>query len=657
MTFLADIFKENMVLQREKLLPVWGHATPGAVVKVDIQGKSAETHASEDGSWRVELEPLETSVRERLRVIVAPPSSNAGIQSLEAVGEGRSADAECEVIIINNVAVGEVWIAGGQSNMEFWMRYEKHRGREGGNCPNLELRFYDVPKVCYDNQLGEFDYSRMGFWRLATEEELDYFSAVGYYFGKEINEYFDCPVGIIGCNWGGTVSAAWMSAETVEKVSPAWMEWFHSVPEYQDMEAYLAAQHGKPVNDHGNPFGDLFLETVMPVTMEYKDAGRFLLHLPEPTASIYEDYEHHPQPQSIPGSLFEHMVRPLAPFAVRGVLWYQGEGDDEFGLAGEYGRMLTGLIGDWRDLWHDETLPFLIVQLPGFSRWLIDISRNNFMEIRRRQQQVCDSVPHTWLCSASDAGAEYDAHPKDKEPIGHRLALLAENHVYGEYLLSDAPRLAEAKMEGKRIILTFKNVGDGLFIYKGSLEALVITSCQESSTNAVGDDNREGIIRNGHNREAAEEKDSGGYENNQAIAKKKPEDAQIAYTAMAKNDQLILTLSEPVDGPIRIAFARTSWYKVNLYNSAGIPAIPFEVTVGAEYQYFSNKSCEYFPCHPGADPEDFNCLFCYCPLYALGDACGGDFTRTAAGVKDCSNCLFPHRRENYAGIMRALGEA
>ncbi len=632
MITLADIFKDNMVLQREKPLPVWGTAATGARVRVEIQGKTAETCAGEDGSWKVVLEPLAASVRETLSIVV---NSYVG-EDTRAVcegakytgygthyigcdtqntgdGEGVRCDEEIkETLCIENVAVGEVWLAGGQSNMEFWMRYEKHRKREGENCPDPLLRFYDVPKVCYDNQLSEFDYSRMGFWRSATEEDLDYFSAVGYYFQKEISGYFDCPVGIIGCNWGGTISAAWMNPETVKKVSEPWVDWFHSVPGYQDMDAYLTAQHGKPVNDHGNPFADLFLETVLPTTLEYREAGKFLLHLPEPTASIYDDYEHHPQPQSIPGSLYEHMVKPLAPFAVRGVLWYQGEGDDEFGLAGEYQKMLTGLIGDWRELWNDETLPFLIVQIPGFARWLIDISRNNFMEIRRCQERVCDTVPYTWLASVSDAGAEFDAHPKDKEPVGHRLALLALNHVYGEYLLSDAPRLVGAKREGERIVLTFKNVGDGLIIYRGGLEALTITDKKDST---------------------------------------------IQFTATAKNDQLILTLSESVKGSVKISFAQTSWYKVNLYNSAGIPAVPFEVTVGNEYEYFSHKNCEYFPCHPDADPYDFNCLFCYCPLYALGDACGGNFTRTQAGVKDCSRCLYPHKRANYVDIIKALSKS
>ncbi len=600
---LTNLFQDDMIIQRGKPISVSGSAEPGALVCVEIQGRSAESAADGKGQWCVTLPPLDASDSETLNVT----SGN-------------------ECLILHNVAVGEIWIAGGQSNMEFWMRYEEHRKEEGQICPNPRLRFYDVPKVCYEGQLTEFDYSRMGIWRMATDEDLDYFSATAYYFQKELAAALDIPVGIIGCNWGGTISAAWMNPETVERVGQPWIDWFRQVEAYQDMKAYLAAQHGKPVNDHGNPFGDLFLETVLPRTLSEEEAREFLFHLPDDTAEIFDDYMNHSQPQSIPGSLYEYMVKTVAPFPVRGVLWYQGEGDDEFGIPEHYQAMLTALIGDWRELWNDETMPFLIVQIPGCLKWLLDPPGNNLMEIRRCQERVCDTVPDTWLCSGSDAGAETDAHPKDKTGLGHYLTLLARSHIYGEAILGDAPRAVDIKTDFRtdpdkekkirQLIIPFVNTGDGLSIKGDHLNALSISA----------------------------------------------EGKNCPFEASVEGDRLILTINEPeemsLDSPVTltVSFAQTSWYDVNLYNSAGIPAIPFEFFVGREYSFYSNKKCKYFPCHPGADSGNFNCLFCYCPLYMLGDKCGGDFVYNKKGIKDCTGCLYPHRRDSYDDITARYGE-
>ncbi len=551
---LSPLFQDSMVLQREKPVPVRGTADPGTEISVEIQGKAAQGTADAQGNWCVTLPPLTASDKETLTI------------TSQADTEGNASPEEAgakEVLRLRNVAIGEVWIAGGQSNMEFWMRYEQHRSEEGKSCPHPDLRFYDVPKVCYDGQLEEFDYSRMGVWRTATDEDLDYFSATAYYFQKELEADLGVPVGIIGCNWGGTIAAAWMDPETFERIGGPWLDWFAQVPDYQDMDSYIAAQHGKPVNDHGNPFGDYFLESVLPRTLDTREAFRFFGTLPPDTAAIFEDYMNHPQPQSVPGSLWEHMVKAVAPFPVRGVLWYQGEGDDEFGLPEHYAVMLTELIGDWRALWQDEAMPFLIVQIPGFSSWLLDPPGNNLMEIRRCQEAVCDTVPDTWLCSAGDAGAETDAHPKDKTAIGHRLALLARNHIYGENILSDAPRAIGAEIETAagsaaaetprenipgddaekkqfRIIVNFSNAGDGLHIEGERLNALEISG--------------------------------GGID--------------YDFDAATKGDRLILTLRDYFDeadpgsagtaGALTVSFAQTSWYSINLYNSAGIPALPFQ---------------------------------------------------------------------------------
>ena len=131
-----------------------------------------------------------------------------------------------------------------------------------------------------------------------------------------------------------------------------------------------------------------------------------------------------------------NMVKKTAPFTARGVLWYQGESDDVPGLQSLYKDMLTGLIGDWRDIWKDAKLPFYVVQLPGYDSWMMQSSLTS--AIRRCQEEVADSVEDVYLCSISDVGVEKDIHPKDKKTVGHRLLCWQESNTYGEELLADA---------------------------------------------------------------------------------------------------------------------------------------------------------------------------------------------------------------------------
>lgn len=515
---LANLFTNGMILQREKDVKIWGKAAAGAEVLVSIQGISAKGITAENGLWQVTLPPLH--------------ASNAETMVVE--GDGGK-------ITVENVAVGEVWIAGGQSNMEFPLRYEKHRDEELGT-QNPNLRFFDVPKQFYPQQAQDFGYDQVGFWREANEENLPYFSAVGYYFQKELAATLSVPVGIIGCNWGGTQSCAWMKEETVRRVGPGWIENWEKATAGIDMAKFWAAQRLNPQNDQGNPCTDPLSTFIMPSTPTVEEFMGFIQAMmaaagvpaqSESAAEGVASYQVGAEPKNMPGALFENMVLKTAPYTVRGVLWYQGESDDVEGLQGLYGDMFEGLVADWRAAWQEPELPFFEVQLPGFRQWSVMVHNLDYPTIRRGQEEAAKRVNNVYMASISDVGEEMDIHPKDKKTVGHRLAGMARHYVYGEDLLCEAPRPQNVEREGNVITVTFQYAGAGLKLAGDTVAALEVS-------------------QNG---------------------------SEVEYEGKVEQDKLVITLKADVQGSVELRFAQGTWYRVNLYNSVDIPAIPFTAAV------------------------------------------------------------------------------
>ena len=504
---LARIFQTGMVLQRDKQVPVWGMAEPGAQVTVSIQNQKAEATADGEGRWMARLNPLEASESEQMQVA-----------------------SGTEEVSLSDIAVGEVWVAGGQSNMEFPMRYEKHLSQIKEGCRNGRIRFYDVPEVAFDGQMDCFDYSQVGIWRKADPESIEYFSAVGYYFERELEKDLHVPVAIIGCNWGGSVSPSWMNPETVKRVGTEWMDEYEAFASKIDWEDYWQRQRTGIQNDRGDVFNP-FYECVLPRTPSREEMDSFFQSMAK-AGNLPDMREGEMEAFHIPGALYEHMVKEIAPFGIRGFLWYQGESDDEKQRAHLYQPMLTGLIADWRALWEDDRLPFLIVQLPGFRSWLESVN-HDYGLIRKAQEQVAGQVPETRLCSIGDVGEEFDIHPKNKLPVGERLALLARGHVYGEDILCDAPVAYAAQKEGNKIKIRFRNAKGGLSLEGDTVNALKVRS-------------------------------QGSF---------------LDYKERIDGDTLILELEEEAPSGTAVELAKGDFYLVNLYNKAHIPAVPFSITL------------------------------------------------------------------------------
>ena len=526
---LAPLFADSMVLQRELPVTVWGAAGPGTRVDVRIQAQAASCVADERGCWRCVLAPLSASDAETLTV---------------TAGDDH--------ITLSDVAIGEVFIAGGQSNMEFWMRYDKEVEDYRPTCANPRIRFYDQPKCSYPRQTEDFDYTKVGIWRKATPEDLDYFSAVGYYFARGLEMILDIPVGIVGCNYGGTTSATWMTPEHARAVQPELAAAFDAKLQGLPYEELLA--HGRvnaAKNDKGHAVWPAWNEFFLPRTPTMDEVDAFMaaeaqetsgpadvggLELGASPDATAADTDIHPgmmtPTKEAPGALFTYMVLPIAGFATRGVLWYQGESDDEIdGAQWRHEEALRTVIADWRDAWQRPDLPFLVVQLPGFGDWM-GMGPNDYVTIRACQQKVADEDEHVWLCSASDMGDKHDIHPKEKKPIGERLALLAMRHLLGMPIPADAPRCVGAERKGSFVILRFEHAESGMVIAGAECNAL-------------------GVLCDG-----------------------KP----LPFRAAARGNELIVMLEGTQPDPIEVRFARTNWFRTNLYNGAEIPALPFAVS-------------------------------------------------------------------------------
>jgi len=502
------IFGNNMVIQRQKKFNIWGTGLSGKSITGRIKGKKNEVVGGiidKNGNWMLVFPPLEAE------------------RNLElTITDGN------ETLTYGNICIGEVWVAGGQSNMEYFLQYDAEKESVLDEKMNTDIRFFDYPEVSYEGQLEEHDYSRFGIWRTCTKEDLPYFSAVGYYFAENLQKMLDIPIGIVGCNWGGTPACAWMDPDYLkDNEGKAWLESYEEAVSDLNVEEYKSNFHANPMNDHSNPLQDEMMskmfypglsreEQLGLIQMMSGDQGKMLLPQPGPY------YERRP------GGLYEVMLKKVAHYSARGVIWYQGESDDE--KPEIYGTVFSKMIECWRDLWRDK-LPFLFVQLAPFDQWLI-ASGKQFPELRKQQELVSKTVPDTWMISSSDAGMEWDIHPKHKKPIGTRLALLARGHIYGENILCNPPEFLNAKRVPEGIRIDFQNA-DGLHVKGKQVNALSIVSVDGTELTPMG--------------------------------------------VSIFEDALLIKGEFPEK--VYVYFAKTGYYEINLYNKNDNPMKPFEVIV------------------------------------------------------------------------------
>lgn len=489
------IFQNGCVIQRGKKVPVWGEALTGRQITLRFAGQTKTTLAV-NGRWYIELDPL---------------------------GAARdltmTADDGIETIKLLHVSVGDVWLAAGQSNMELWMHYDKEfAGLHEQELKKLDIHFYDCAKVSYSEEYADWDFSKYEIWRGSEKEDIEYYSAVGFWFARYIQSELDIPVGIIGCNYGGSNACCWMDKETVQKHGGSWLEDYEEAVKGLDVEKYIQEFRKNPFNAvHAEPFSKI---NEMLINADDQEAiGNYFQNVTIPPMGPLDAWR--------PCGLYETMLNQIIPYSVKGVLWYQGESDDVH--AELYGSILQDLIALWRKKWGEE-LPFLIVQLAPFENMQGGMSGAKYPIIRAAQETIAKTVHNTWLVSTSDCGEQFDIHPKRKRKAGERLAMQAMHYIYHKDILSDAPECTDCYACDKRIILKFSNSGEGLSLKDGKMDWIEV------------------------------------------IQEKKP---LFFSPDKIEKDQVVLNVPDLKPGQkFTVRIAQTAYYCVSLYNSAGIPAVP-----------------------------------------------------------------------------------
>ncbi len=378
---LPSVIGDHMVLQRDLPIRIWGKADRNEPVTVRFQGSSARALPDSLGRWQVSL----------------PPVSAGGPYTLEIQGQNR--------IVFNDVLVGDVWLASGQSNMEFPVRNAIHAEEELAAAKHPRIRLFHVSKAAADYPKEDVAAKP---WTLCNSESVSGFSAVAYFFARDLQKTQDIPIGLIEADWGGTPVESWTS-----------------------LRALASDASLMPV----------FAARAQVVEQE---AATRMIQSQEP-----EPKKFHPDFAAwAPGALFNAMIAPLVPFRIKGALWYQGESNAGADRVGTYRQQFEAMIRDWRERWAEGDFPFYFVQLANFK------TGAKWPELREAQRQTLE-LANTGMALAIDIGTPDDIHPKNKQEVGRRLALIARSRLYGEPVEESGPVFRQAIPESGALRLMF----------------------------------------------------------------------------------------------------------------------------------------------------------------------------------------------------------
>jgi len=402
---LSPLFADHMVLQRDIRVPVWGRGEPGEKVTVDFGGQRAGTTVNPAGKWRIDLGPFAAATR-----------------PAELVVAGRNR------LVVRDVVVGEVWLCSGQSNMAFTVGEAQNARAEIGSARHPLIRQFAVKRSAADRPTDEV----AGAWTVCSPETVASYTAVGYFFARDIQQKLGVPVGIINSSWGGTYIESWMSEETLR-----------SDPTF----AVVLERRTESIARHPQAMARFTedLASWRERAAEARASGRNFAE-PEPRPPIGSGH------RNLPTNLYNGMIRPLVPYGLRGVLWYQGEANSE--RVGEYRALFAALIGQWRREWGQGDFPFYFAQLSSFKSGG-SADGEEWGYLREAQAQAL-ALPNTGMAVTFDVGDADNVHPTNKQEVGRRLALVAKARVHGLPVGADSgPVLRAAARQGHTLVLRF----------------------------------------------------------------------------------------------------------------------------------------------------------------------------------------------------------
>jgi sialate O-acetylesterase len=408
---MPSIFTDHMVLQRDLPVPVWGKASPGEEVTVEFAGQKKTTKADATGKWMVKLDPL---------------AANAEPQVLKAGN-----------VTIQDVLVGEVWLASGQSNMEWEMQMKPDSAADIPKATHPNLRLIEVPKTV---ALSPQDDVKTA-WTRSSPESAASFSAIGYYFGVRLQEELKVPIGIILSAWGGTRIEPWTS-----------LEGFEAVPALKDFTADIRSK--LPGSDSYRAVNEKYLAAIE----SWTQAARAALGEKQGVPAMPAQPAVLPLNQVTPTSLYNAMIHPLVPYAFRGAIWYQGESNHAEGFA--YTEKTKALLASWRSVFQQPNLPFYFVQIAPWQYGAEDVE---ILPQFWQAQRECLNIPNTGMTTISDIGEVSDIHPAHKKEVARRLSLwaLAKNYGHSE-IDPNGPLYASHATEGSSIRVKFDHAASGL---------------------------------------------------------------------------------------------------------------------------------------------------------------------------------------------------
>jgi len=437
---MPAIFGDHMVLQQEMKVPVWGTADPGEAVTVAAGDHVAKTTANGDGTWRVSLDPF--------------PNGAAPV-TLTVTGRNS--------LKFSDVLIGDVWICSGQSNMAFQMHEIYNSAAELPKANNPQLRLFRPEKTHAITPMKDTG----GKWYVNSPSTAWAFSATGYFFARELNARLNRPIGMIGISIGGTPAEAWTSLEAL-KNNPALKPY---ADQYQTISANLpkasqeytvrlaAYNAAKKEWDekYGKDFNDRLARWNEAAKAAYA-AGQANPPYPKPGVSQPAKPAEPDGGWQTPTVLFNSLVAPLIPYAIKGVIWYQGENNVHDSQL--YATLFPALIADWRQRWSEGNFPFLFVQLANLATH----PKEDWPLLREAQLKTSQSVPNTAMAVTIDIGLPENIHPVDKLDVGLRLALAAENLAYGEKVVYSGPIFDSMAVKGSAVRIKFTSTGSGLKI-------------------------------------------------------------------------------------------------------------------------------------------------------------------------------------------------